>query len=121
MNKLYRNDRKSHARKCSRLENLTDIFNRALDSSDPLLSSLILKERERKYKKKKFPIEVIELLADPNFQVPATFEGLMEPTLVEDEVENGDENEDENEDLNIDDKNLELNFKLDEEYEDHSV
>ena len=53
-NKLYKKDRLSHSRKNSRINTMTDIFHRALDTSDPLLSSISLKERERKNKKKTF-------------------------------------------------------------------
>lgn len=51
-NKVYKKDRLSHSRKNSRLNTMTDLFYRAIDSSDPLLSSVSLKERERKNKKK---------------------------------------------------------------------
>jgi len=64
-NKLYKSDRRRHARKCSRLDTMTDIFNRALDTSDPLLSSIYLKERQRKNKNKNMPQEVISLLKSP--------------------------------------------------------
>lgn len=64
-NKLYKSDRRSHARKCSRLENITDVFNRAMDSSDPLLSSLCSKERQNRNKRKSLPAEVIALLESP--------------------------------------------------------
>lgn len=50
-NKLYKHDRRSHARKNSRLNNLSDVFHRAMDSSDPLFSSLQLKERQNHLKK----------------------------------------------------------------------
>lgn len=50
-NKLYKSDRRGHARKCSRLDNITDVFNRSMDSSDPLLSSTYLKQRANTIKK----------------------------------------------------------------------
>ena len=50
-NKLYKKDRLSHSRKNSRINTMTDIFHRALDTSAPLLSSISLKERESKNKK----------------------------------------------------------------------
>ncbi|XP_033242171.1 uncharacterized protein LOC117186127 [Drosophila miranda] len=61
-NKMYKKDRLSHARKNSRVNTMTDIFYRAIDSSDPLLSSVCLKERERKNKKKPLSKEVLSLL-----------------------------------------------------------
>ena len=72
-------DRRSHARKCSRLDNITDVFNRALDSSDPLLSSLCLKERQNRNRKKVLPSEVIALLEAPNMESNQTYE-VSDPT-----------------------------------------
>jgi len=46
-NKIYKIDRLSRARKNSRINTMTDLFHRAIDSSNPLLSSVCLKERER--------------------------------------------------------------------------
>lgn len=65
-NKLYKSDRKFYARKCSRLANITDVFNRAVDSSDPLLSSLCLRELG---KKKLLPKEVIDILQNPDVEL----------------------------------------------------
>jgi len=45
---------------------MTDIFHRAIDSLNPLLSSVSLKERERKNKKKPFSKEVLSLLDLPS-------------------------------------------------------
>lgn len=39
-NKYYKSERLFHARQNSRKHNLTDIFNTAKDSSDPLLTSV---------------------------------------------------------------------------------
>lgn len=44
-NKFYKKDRIEHARKDSREHNISDVFNRAMDSSDPFLSSNCLKNR----------------------------------------------------------------------------
>ena len=38
-NKYYRQNRRYHSGKCSRKSNFLDVFNRALDSSDPIVSS----------------------------------------------------------------------------------
>lgn len=62
-NKLYKRDRIAHARKDTRKNNMTDVFNRAMDSSDPLISSLSLSAREKYRKREKLPEEVIQLLA----------------------------------------------------------
>lgn len=61
-NKLYKSDQLSHVRKNSRINTMSDIFHRAIDSSDPLLSTISLKERERKNRKKPLPKAVISLL-----------------------------------------------------------
>lgn len=68
-NKFYKSDRKRHARKCSRLDNVTDVFNRALDTSDPFLSTIFLKERQNKNKKKDIPKEVFALLQSPSLNI----------------------------------------------------
>jgi hypothetical protein len=38
-NKIYRHDREHHSRQSSRLKSLTDVFNRAMDSSDPIIAN----------------------------------------------------------------------------------
>jgi len=58
-------NRRSHARKNSRLSNMADVFNRAMDSSDPLISSYYISKRLQNLKKKPLPIEVINLLENP--------------------------------------------------------
>ena len=62
-NKLYRQDREFHARKKSRQANLTDVFNAAMDSSDPLISGLSAHTRRVYAKKSNLPDEVKALLA----------------------------------------------------------
>lgn len=66
-NKFYKDDRLSHARQNSRINNLSDVYHRAMDSSDPLLSSLCLTERRVQNKKTPFPRDVIDLLQAPSF------------------------------------------------------
>lgn len=61
-NKYYKSDRKSHARKNSRLNTMADVFYRAMDSSDPLISSICLNKRQNQIKKKNLPQDVIHLL-----------------------------------------------------------
>ncbi|XP_017466057.1 PREDICTED: uncharacterized protein LOC108358983 [Rhagoletis zephyria] len=67
-NKYYKSDRRSHARQNSRTNNMADVFQRAIDSSDPFLSSLFLNKRQQQNQKKKIPKEVIELLKAPNVE-----------------------------------------------------
>ncbi|XP_043863197.1 uncharacterized protein LOC122756782 [Drosophila mojavensis] len=70
-NKLYKSDRRGHARKCSRLDNITDVFNRSMDSSDPLLSSTFFKKGSQRIKLKVIPAEVISLLQEPLIEIPS--------------------------------------------------
>nr|XP_036669892.1 uncharacterized protein LOC118877083 isoform X2 [Drosophila suzukii] len=62
-NKIYKSDRLHHSRKHSRFESLGDVFKRALDTSDPVISSLNLSRRIKKHKNLSLPIEVIQLLS----------------------------------------------------------
>lgn len=68
-NKFYKQDRRSHARQNSRINNMLDVFHRSIDSSDPILSSISLKKRSAHLKKKVLPKDVIELLEAPNFEI----------------------------------------------------
>ncbi|XP_049312286.1 uncharacterized protein LOC125778464 [Bactrocera dorsalis] len=64
-NKFYKKDRIAHARKNSRSNNIVDVFNRAMDSSDPLLSSICLNNRTKNKLIRRIPHEVTELLELP--------------------------------------------------------
>jgi hypothetical protein len=64
-NKFYKYDREHHCRKSDRVKTLTDLFNRALESSDPLIASIRLSERQKNLKKLPLPKEVINLLKAP--------------------------------------------------------
>lgn len=64
-NKLYRNNREFHARKNSRRNNLKDVFNRAIDSSDPFIASFGLQKRQNSRMRKSLPTEVLQLLKPP--------------------------------------------------------
>lgn len=68
-NKFYKEDRRSHARRDTRLHNLTDVYNRAMDTSDPFLSSIFLKKRCNQTKLKNIPQAVLELLSSPNIEI----------------------------------------------------
>lgn len=65
-NKLYRQNREFHARKNSRQNNLEDVFNRALDSSDPIVASFGLQKRQNSRVRKNIPAEVLSLLKTPD-------------------------------------------------------
>ncbi|XP_053952723.1 uncharacterized protein LOC128859715 [Anastrepha ludens] len=63
-NKDYKKFRLQHSRKHSRMANLEDLFCRAIDTSDPLLSSLRLKERLQQKVQLSLPKEVQLLLKE---------------------------------------------------------
>lgn len=75
-NKFYKKDRIAHARKDSRVHNMIDVYGRAMDSSDPLLSSLCLQNRIKSRHRMQLPSAVIDLLKIPdvpsNSELPST-------------------------------------------------
>jgi len=81
-NKYYRNDRLYHARKTSRVDNLTDMFKRALASSDIIISSISLQKRINTRKRKHFPPEVIDFLVinDTNFDINLKDDDILDVT-----------------------------------------
>jgi len=62
-NKVYKSDRLHHARKHNRICSFADVFHRAMDTSDPIISSINLRRRVRKRKRLSLLPEVIQLLA----------------------------------------------------------
>lgn len=60
MHKYYRKNSLAHARQSSRANRLLDVFNRAVDLSDPLISLIYLEDR-RKQEKEDLPSEFISL------------------------------------------------------------
>ncbi|XP_043867155.1 uncharacterized protein LOC122757785 [Drosophila mojavensis] len=73
-NKYYKSDRRLHARKSTRQKNMEDVFHRAMDSSDPLVSSIYLAKRLGQQNKLPLPADVIELLESPNFLYPCNMD-----------------------------------------------
>jgi len=67
---------------------ITDVFNRAMDSSDPLLSSLCLRDRSKFGKKKLLPKEVIHILQNPDAEL---YKSSYHSNNEEEEVEVEDE------------------------------
>ena len=65
-NKFYKRDREFHTRKNSRINNLEDIFNSAMDTSDPVISSISLQYRLKRLHKLILPSEVMALLSLPS-------------------------------------------------------
>lgn len=106
-NKNYRSDRLNYARKCSRVANLTDVFNRAMDTSDPIISSISLEKRLNKRQRLALPSEVIDLLDVPeptnsvpmppqygnNSEEPTLPEYILETSLVRDRYDFEDQDE----------------------------
>src|ERR1700684_3259401 len=74
-----------HARNTSRKENLKDVFNRAMDSSDPYISSMSLNLRQYTRKRKPLPKKVIDLLEEPEIPQTAARQ-LFEEEDAEEEV-----------------------------------
>lgn len=99
-NKIYKHDREFHARKDSRIHNLKDIFNRAMETSDPLISNANLRNRMEKQnlKQLKLPAEVLSLLCS----LSASTEPETTPTTSTDEITNENEDFDEISDNNGD-------------------
>lgn len=64
-NKFYKKDRIGHARRDTRIHNLLDIYHRAMDTSDPYISSICLSVRANNSKKVPFSRAVIGLFKNP--------------------------------------------------------
>lgn len=61
-NKFWRYDREHHTRKLDRKTTVLDLFHRALESSDPLLSTMSVGDRQKKRKRAAIPEKVLQLL-----------------------------------------------------------
>lgn len=85
-NKLYQSFREQHARKPDRTKTMLNVFNRSLDSYDPIISHLNLSRRVCKEKKDPLPNAVVSLLLkyDAN---PAASENETEQLKHESELE----------------------------------
>lgn len=114
-NKLYRHNRQFHARNVSRQHNLMDVFNRALDTSDPIISSFGLQKRlNSRHNRKKLLAEVLRLLKVPDpvreedetllLEVNEILDGLEVLCLPADPIHGDDDDEDEEYDDNEDDE-----------------
>lgn len=84
-NKLYKYDRLYHARKTSRQHNLEDMFNRAMDTSDPIISSINLDKRISRQRKLNLPSEVVEMLKQPQLESDETEQNIEEQEVIETE------------------------------------
>ena len=65
-NKYYKQDRLHHSRKSSRMATMRDMFERGLDTSDPILSSTRQMQTKSIRTKKGLPHEVDRMLRVPN-------------------------------------------------------
>lgn len=97
-NKIYKLDRLSHARTTCRADNFPDVFNRALHTSDPLISSLGLNTRIQQRKRLNIPPEIIQLLKCEVSQSHILYDDTSKSNEIIDE---DDESEWENEEANI--------------------
>jgi len=84
-NKFYKSDRLHHSRKSSRLNNISDVFHRAIDTSDPLVSSIGLESRVKRHKKEPLPSEVLQLLECPQNITQASAEMDLDVNESDDE------------------------------------
>lgn len=73
-NKDYRNDRLHHARKSGRKQNLSDVFHRSMETSDPLVSMVSATKRRDACKTQPLPAEVQELLLEATPPAPTEVE-----------------------------------------------
>lgn len=67
-NKYYKSDRRSHPRQNYRFNNMTDVLHRGIDTSDPLISSIVVNKRAAQKQSKPLPADVISLLKTPSFE-----------------------------------------------------
>ncbi|KAL4711480.1 hypothetical protein ACJJTC_000496 [Scirpophaga incertulas] len=75
-NKYWRSDREHHSRKMDRVTTMTDLFHRALESSDPIISSARLNKIRRKRHRMPLPAAAIKLLKPA--AIPDSFESTEE-------------------------------------------
>lgn len=70
-NKFYKRDKELHARKSSRKNNLEGLFNRAMEVSDSLVSTVSLKTwiQKQQLKKHKLPSKVLSSLYAPSVSI----------------------------------------------------
>ena len=76
-NKFYKRDREFHSRKNSHINNLDDIFNRAMDTSDPVISTISLQYHLKARHKLTLPSEVIAMLLPPQVLIASPTSAMM--------------------------------------------
>ena len=91
-NKFYKRDREFYARKNNRINNLEDIFNRAMDTSDPVISRMSL-HRPKRWHKLTLPSEVIAILLPPQVLIASPTSAINVVASSEDEDEDDSDKE----------------------------
>jgi hypothetical protein len=81
--RIFKGNRLSAARRSNRAATMEDIFCRALDSSDPILSTAHMLSRIHKQKRVQLPTEVIDLLEEP---VIETQDPIIYPATISQEA-----------------------------------
>ena len=94
-NKFYKRDREFHERKNNRINNPEDIFNRAMDTSDPVISSISLQCCLKRRYELTLPSEVIAMLSPPQVLIgsPTSAINLVASSENEDEDDSDKETE----------------------------
>ena len=85
INHLLKGDQIDHSRQTSRVNRATDVFNRNMDRSDPVILSYNIESRLKNREKKKHdvPAEVLALMKDPptDNSDPILQQGYLEDIL----------------------------------------
>lgn len=92
-NKFYKRDRRMHARQNSRINNMMDVFQRSMDSSDPLISSICIMKRAAEHKKQSLPPDVIGLLETPHNIVPNNVQSSSNDYSFDDDSDDSESDE----------------------------
>ena len=97
-NKFYKRDREFYARKNSRknnrsINNLEYIFNRAIDTSDPVISSISLQYSLKRRHKLTLPSEVIAMLSPPQVLIVSSTSAINVVASSEDKDEDDSDKE----------------------------
>ena len=86
-NKFYKRDKEFHVRKNSRINNLEDIFNRAMNTSDPVISSISLQYRLKRRHKLTLPSEIVAMMSPPQVLIASQTSAINLVTSSDDEEE----------------------------------
>lgn len=85
-NKFWRYDREHHTRKSSRCRTMEDLFHRACESSDPVVSNIIqMTQRKTVKNKDPLPASALNLLKIPNYEAFRVLESGQSESTSENE------------------------------------